>query len=305
MNLLKLLAPSFVLSLGLGLLGAGCAPDTSVGTEVEAAELGREALSLPFVELDVKKSDAPPGLTILRKKSEFEAFFGQPMPAGLDFNKHWVLHYSLGTQPTGGYEARIVSVERLGAGAQKRLSIGSLDVNPGPACMVTQALTNPQTTVRIAKQKSNIVPDHHNGFELTDCSEPDFCLSATCPAGTQCDELSDSCIDNDFCPLVRCAKGMVCDEAANACVPGPCDPNELGACPIGFECLNQIMCITQPCPEDYRCESVLDECAAVGGYEGSCEGSKLSYCDEGQVYGYDCGSLKCGWNEAQGYFDCL
>jgi hypothetical protein len=305
MNPLKLLLSSVALSLGLGLLGVGCAPDTGLDATDEATESGREALSLPFVELDVTKADAPPGFTVIRKKAEFEAFFGQPMPAGLDFNKHWVLHYSMGVQPTGGYAARITSVERLGAGSQKRLSIGSLDVNPGPACMVTQALTNPQTTVRIAKQKSNVAIDHYNNFELTDCSEPDFCLSALCPEGTQCDELSDSCIDNDFCPLVRCAKGMVCDEAANACVPGPCNPDEVGACPIGFACVNHVMCITQPCPEDFRCEAVLDECAAVGGYEGSCDGSVLRFCDQGEVHAYDCGSSKCGWNESMGYYDCL
>src|SRR5262245_7328578 len=82
-----------------------CAPEAPDGTdnEEESARSDADALSLPFEKLDVKKSAAPAGLTVLKSKAQYKAFFGVNPPSSVNFNQSWVVHYSMGIQNTGGY----------------------------------------------------------------------------------------------------------------------------------------------------------------------------------------------------------
>ncbi len=77
----------FLVTIGsLFALGLGaCAPDSGL-EDLEQAADSENDLSLSFVELNSVKSPAPPGLTILRKKSEYVAHFGTQPPADLNFN---------------------------------------------------------------------------------------------------------------------------------------------------------------------------------------------------------------------------
>jgi len=285
-----------------------CAPDS--GLEIgENAEDATESLKLNMVELDVKKSAAPEGLTIITKKADYVAFFGTQPPSNVNFQSHWVLHYSMGVENTGGYDANMLSVERIGSGANARLAIGIEEVSPGPGCMVTQALTNPQVTVRIPKQNKSIGIDQSVTSTVTDCSEPNWCAAALCGPGTTCDELSDACVEEPFCPKVKCANGYECDESVDACVGRTCDP-EAGpedgmSCPSGFNCENHIVCITFPCPADYRCEPApADPCQGID-WVGTCEGTTLKYCDNNQLVVVECSPAECGYNTSAQYFDCL
>ena len=46
-----------------------------------------------------------------------------------------------------------------------------------------------------------------------------------------------------------------------------------------------------------------DPCDGIG-YEGCCEGNTLRYCENGQLAGGNCGGQGCGWDAANGYYDC-
>jgi hypothetical protein len=279
------------------------------GSDEEAAQVAEatEVTELTLAELEVRKSEAPPGMTIITRKADFKAFFGQEPPAGLSFNKSWVVHYSMGVQGTGGYIATIPSVQRLGKGATAKLVVHAADEVPGSHCRVTESLTNPQITVTIPKQKKNIAVELDTIQNVRDCSEPDWCAAALCGPGTMCNELEDACVEEAFCPKVRCANGYYCNEDVDACVGRPCDPAGLEgeACPDGMVCENQIACITTPCPAQYACEPApADPCNGID-WAGTCEGTVLSYCDANELIVVDCDPASCGWRSSQGYYDCL
>jgi hypothetical protein len=294
---------AFLLSSSLALLAAGCAPDSGLD---DSEDVSREqaALSVPFETLAVTKSASPAGITVIKNKAQFKAFFGVSAPSDISFMKSWVIHYSLGIQNTGGYAAEITGIERTGFGASKLLTVHTRSVSPGPACMVTMALTNPQVTVEIPRQAAQIPIDEAAEHVLTDCSEPNWCAAALCAMGTFCDEAVDTCVEDAFCPKVKCANGYECDEAARACVPRLCDPTDASSCPANFACENQIQCITTPCPGEFRCVE-KGPCGDVT-YEGLCtEDNILQYCQSNELFVIPCGAQACGWDTQQNYFDCL
>ncbi|NUP09267.1 MAG: protease complex subunit PrcB family protein [Polyangiaceae bacterium] len=303
MRLVRFVASMF--SLGCLLGSVGCTPDSSVD-DIEASSDDAEALSLPLQVLDVTKSNAPSGLTILRKKSEYVAFFGAEPPAGVNFNQSWVVHYSIGVQNTGGYSVSFTSIDRIGSGASARLEVHTLDRTPGPNCAVTMALTNPQVTVKIPKQTKTIPVEQIFGLEVTDCGTvQNWCATALCAPGTTCDEFSDACVDDPFCPKVKCANGYECNEDLDACIGRLCDPDDSNSCPSGFVCENQIACITTPCPTEFRCEPAPEVTCDEIGWEGICHGPTLKYCDGDAMTVIDCAPGQCEFVEADGYYDCV
>jgi hypothetical protein len=301
MSLTRLVS-SFLLGSFLAL---GCAGTDSIGDGEQSQDLSSE-ISLPFEEIDVRKSNAPSGLTIIRKKADFKSFFGQDPPPTLNFNASWVIHYSMGIQNTGGYDANILQVERNGSGSSAHLFIKSQDVTPGPNCKVTMAFTNPQVTVKIPKQSTSITVDHEFSLQVTDCGTiQNWCATALCGPGMGCDEFQDACVPAPFCPLAKCAKGFVCSEEERNCVPAPCDPDEKASCPEGFVCENNIVCVTTPCPADYRCQPApADPCESIG-WVGTCEGTLLKYCIDSELYTVECAPGECGYSSSYDYYDCL
>lgn len=284
----------------------GCAPDSGLDDRDEAAEDSEAALSLPLTVLDVRKSPAPNGLTVITKKAEFVEFFGSQPPAGLNFNKSWVLHYSMGIANTGGYAAGISQVERIGSGQGARLAVHTTDTSPGPNCIVTMALTNPQVAVVIPKQKKSIQVEQTNEALVTDCGTvQNWCAAALCGPGQVCDEFQDACVEEPFCPKVKCANGYVCDEDVDACVGRPCDPDDSNSCPAGFSCDNQIACITTPCPTDYRCEPAPAVSCDEIGWVGICQGPELKYCNGDELVVQNCAPGQCDFVEAYEYYDCV
>jgi len=265
----------------------GCAPDNSIDSSEEVDERD-SALSVGFEEIAVTKSNAPPGVTVIKKKADYVAFFGVQPPPGLSFNSSWVLHYSMGVENTGGYSTSVDNVERIGKGSTAHLLLTTQDVSPGSNCPVTQSLTNPQVTIKIPKQKSGVTVNHIANTQVTDCSA-----------------------DDEYCFKVKCANGYVCDEAADACVPRPCDQDDPNTCPSGFACENHLACFAAPCPSDFRCWPVTapppppaNICDEIG-WIGTCDAAVLSYCtSDDVVHTYDCSPGSCGWVPSYGFYDC-
>ncbi|MFO0612596.1 MAG: protease complex subunit PrcB family protein [Polyangiaceae bacterium] len=282
---------------------AACAPEAPDGTdnEEESARSDADALSVPFQKLAVTKSAAPAGLTILKSKAQYKAFFGQNPPSSVNFNQSWVVHYSMGVRNTGGYKADIVNVDRTGSGANKHLTITTLDTSPGEACFVTQSLTNPQVTIKINKQSASLPVEQAATFETTDCSQPNWCDTAQCGPAQKCIEETDTC-KNSICMLAKCANGYECDDDAGGCVPRKCDPAVADTCPLGFACTNLIQCITTPCPVDYRCHEA--PCGTTT-FEGECADNVLKYCENNTLHTVDCQSQSCGYDAGHAWYDCL
>lgn len=303
--MLRTLSIASLLSLACLAGSVGCAPGSSVGEQEDAAEDESE-LSVSFQKLNVRKSNSPEGLTVITRKADYVAFFGEQPPAGVNFNQSWVIHYSLGVKNTGGFGADILSVDRNGPAAARTLDILVQDTSPGPNCIVTQALTNPQVTIKIPKQKTSIDVNHTFASVTTDCgTEQNWCAAALCGPDSRCDEFTDSCVQDLFCPRVRCANGYECSEELDQCIGRICDPEDSNSCPSGFSCENQIACITQPCPTEFRCEPAREVTCEEIGWTGICQGPTLKYCDGDEMTTVECAPGQCEFVDAEGYYDCV
>ena len=74
-----------------------------------------------------------------------------PLPR-VDFAKHMVVGVFLGSRPTGGYSAEIVSVEATGG----EIVVTYRETQPARDAMLTQALTSPVHLVSIPKQQGAV-----------------------------------------------------------------------------------------------------------------------------------------------------
>jgi hypothetical protein len=141
-----------------------------------AGLVSEDLTEIAFERLDVEKSAAPEGLTVLKSKSAFSSFFGQPPPPSVDFQRHWVVHLSAGMKSTGGYGIDVVRIVRTGSGSNRKLLVYGRATSPGPDCVVTQATTNPQLTVRINKQPNTPQRGLELESEIVSCGG-DVCAS--------------------------------------------------------------------------------------------------------------------------------
>ncbi len=282
MSIFRSLAALLVVASS-ALLAGGCAPSGGEGTASEDTSDVEDGV-VGFQLLDVRKSESPAGLTVIKSRSAYRQFFGAEPPQGVNFSAHWVLHSSMGVQMTGGYATEIESIDKVGSGSARRLVVTTENTSPGWGCMVTQALTNPQVTVRINKHPGATVES-----EIVDVS-------------VNCEDPNDS-----FCTRVRCAKGTQCSEEERACVPASCDPSregDLSDCGVGQECTNLIRCITAPCPEDFRCNALPEDPCQGLDFNGECRDNAATWCEEGALQ-----SLACGpdgtCDASSGFADCL
>ena len=175
----RFLLATFALSTSLTPLAAGCGSDDS-GTD--SANLTQK---VSFEPLEVTREGAPAGLTVLKNTADYRAFFGDDAPA-IDFQRSWVVHYSMGIKSTGGFTTEITSIEKTGASDNRKLVVHTNDVSPGAGCSVTKALTNPQVAVRINKQPSTPSQKAASEKTTTNCSEVD------------CGDLDDRAVDVCF-----------------------------------------------------------------------------------------------------------
>ena len=318
------LARVLVLALATALSSAvGCSAD-------DPGVASQELTDIAFVELDVAKHAAPAGLTVVKSTADFEEFFGESPPASVDFKRHWVVHLSAGIKNTGGYRIEIASIQKQGSGAQRKLVVRGHETAPGPDCFVTQALTNPQMTVRINKQASTPQTALELQSEVRSCgngpcedlggqckSSPiDVTFPANCQAdfamqqvtGAQCPAMNQAC-----CLPVRCGgiAARPCPDGA-MCVDDPtdnCDPNNGGA-DCGGVCTKKIACggfAGLACPDGMSCvDDPSDECdpddggadcIGVCAPEPACDPelmcTQVITCVDGKLYPTGCGPANC------------
>lgn len=104
--------------------------------------------SVPFVELEARAYARPPGelRRVITSREQYRALLGSEPPPEIDFRQHWAVYYAAGVRPTGGYDARIADIRIATNG--RTLLITTQLVEPGPGCIVTQALTHPHVLAR-------------------------------------------------------------------------------------------------------------------------------------------------------------
>lgn len=278
---------------------AGCAAqvddDHAQDGEVAEADDGvTAAVSLPFKVIDARKSAAPAGLRVIESLHEYKSFFGTSPPAGVDFAKHHVVHYSLGVKPTGGFSVDVTKITRRGTSGHRSLEVDVRAVSPGPKCMVTQALTNPQVTVRIAKQSGVKQSYAKVSAETKICGSGSECTSADqCPGSKIACRL---CADGTAaCPQTTCNAG-VCGIRIDQCPEEVVCGGIAGvACPKGYSCVDDATDSCDPadggadcsgkCQKD--CTGPMPSCAAP---PAGCHYEGLG-CVNGN---YTCGKLVCG-----------
>ncbi|UQA61204.1 protease complex subunit PrcB family protein [Polyangium aurulentum] len=135
--------------------GAGCVDVAAEEPITDASPLvpASDERSIPFQELDVRASRRTPDerKQVITSVEDYRSLVGGAPPPEVDFRRHWVVYYGAGVRPTGGYHARIAGIERSGSG--RILTITTQLVEPGPGCIVTQALTYPYVLARVPRQE--------------------------------------------------------------------------------------------------------------------------------------------------------
>ena len=140
------------------------------------------------------------------------------------------------------------------------------------------------------------------------CESPFVCESGQCVAGAGpvlCDTSDESeCLSNQ------------CNPSTGACalapLPGACDdedPCTVDSCNLEGLCVNTPLEGCEGTPP-FEClgtaEPSAPGCEIVASYEGCCDPwGRVTWCQDGQTYCIACQeNPSCGWQSAQGYYDC-
>ncbi len=122
--------------------------EDAVAASDDPAEAGKADgpdLTLTALQLPVPASLGTGEVRLLiRTNSAYRALFGSSAPA-VDFSRRWVVFYSAGRKPSGGYAAAVDRIWTSNSG--KTLRIATSLERPGPDCQVTLALTTPHAAV--------------------------------------------------------------------------------------------------------------------------------------------------------------
>ena len=260
-------------------LGAvGCSPQDfeEIAGGVGDANKPAAGSAIPFEAFDDDVGTRASSETriLIRTSAGYSAVFGHAAPAGVDFSRQWVIFYAAGTKPTGGYDASVLSITRVG---NKLLAITQL-VSPGNGCAVTQSLTAPHVLVKFAAQPGTALA--FGKSDTTHDCETNPCAAILCPVGTRCQVTDVMCPPGALCParaacvpdptVVQCGgfAGLPCP-AGQQCVDDPsddCDPKNGGA-DCGGICVgdpNVVRCggiAGIPCPGGGKCvDDPSDSC---------------------------------------------
>jgi hypothetical protein len=229
--------------VSLVLVAAPLAACAAPSTEGEGDERIAEAtgtvsealnLSLPFQSF----TDSAPSITfplsvIITSAAQYQAIVGHPPPIPVDWGNEWVIFYSAGQRPTGGYVASIegVGLSFFGPTLLVRTNIQA----PGPSCIVPQVVTHPQAfaKIRVPTPRPRFVRFFHDS-SVRECQNAPACGGIT---GARCPGFG-TCVDNPN---------------------DTCDPSTTGAdCPGICVCRQFVLCI-----QGYRFDSSPFVCSCV------------------------------------------
>jgi hypothetical protein len=311
-------------SLGIGVLGlslaatlgaAGCTPQDleEFFGDVKNPPSPPTGTAVPFQVFsdDTSAVSAKETRALIRTSQGYVSLFGHAPPAGVDFSNDWVIFYSAGTRPTGGYDASIASLTRAG---NQLIAVTSL-LSPGSLCIEPQIVTTPNVLIKFAAQAGASI-EFFKSDVVNDCEPNDPCAAVTCPVGSKCVVAPASCaagVTSCHGPVScvpqdvqRCGgiAGIQCP-GAGTCVDDPsdgCDPNNGGAdcggicqcsgapimCPIGevFD-FSPSVCACAP-------KAPVVHCGGIAGIQcpggGRCVDDPSDSCDPNNG-GADCGGI--------------
>jgi len=155
--LLHFLIPT--LAVAILALAGGCSSSEEgpTGPDAPTETLQHEAVEQSSVNLETIDQGAygnteEASLLAIRDQDTFESFWnslhgGNVEVPDVDFSEKMVLATVLGERPTGGYEAEITGVTR--GSDPPEVSVSLTETEPGPNCIVTQAITVPYHIVKV------------------------------------------------------------------------------------------------------------------------------------------------------------
>jgi hypothetical protein len=249
---------------------AGCTPQDleQFFGDVMDAPTQAPGTAVPFQVFsdDTSAVSAKETRALIRTSQGYVSLVGHAPPAGVDFSTDWVIFYSAGTKPTGGFDASIASLTRAGS---QLIAVTSL-VSPGPNCITPQIVTTPNVLIKFAAQTGASIEFFKND-SVNDCGPINLCAAVTCPVGQMCVVVAPPCVPGASCPLQsvcvpqrvqHCGgiAGIPCP-GAGKCVDDPsdsCDPNNGGA-----DCGGICQCPPLPCPSNAPFNSDPAVCACV------------------------------------------
>ena len=142
--------------LALATIALSCCQGRGNGNDNQSSDLQRvtfvnSAQQVSFSSLG--KGQVPPSddtmaqITVIRNEADWASFWDQlyashsPKPARppVNFAESVVMALVDTVRPTGGYSVTITAIQSTASG----ISVVASQVSPGPACVVTQALTKP------------------------------------------------------------------------------------------------------------------------------------------------------------------
>lgn len=237
--------PALALILAASIPLAACAA-TAAGTlprqgEVAPApakpQAGSRAIPFDRLRADLGAAGTDETRLVIISEAGYREHLGPAAPGGIDWPESWVVFYSAGTKPTGGYEASIESIRVAPDGV---LEVVTRLVSPGQGCVATMALTRPHVLVRIRRPAES----------------PRAVRFLTSDATRDCDPAGEA-----YGPMCGGIAAIPCP-GAGTCVDDPrddCDPRKGGAdCSGVCRCLAQGLCV-----EGHRWDSSPEVCACV------------------------------------------
>jgi len=102
--------------------------------------------------VDSQRFDTIRDKTALRSLWQTHGKSASPPLPEVDFSKEMVIAAFAGQKNTGGYQLNLTGLDRRRGHIDISLSL----TQPGPDCIVTQALTQPYVIVRIARSKQPV-----------------------------------------------------------------------------------------------------------------------------------------------------
>jgi PrcB C-terminal/Antistasin family len=244
------------LSLAATLGAAGCTPQDleEFFGDVKNPPNQPTGTTVPFQVFsdDTSAVSAKETRALIRTSQGYVSLFGHEPPAGVDFSTDWVIFYSAGTRPTGGYEAGIASLTRAGS---QLIAVTSL-LSPGSLCIEPQIVTTPNVLIKFAAQTGASI-EFFKSDVVNDCEPNNPCAAVTCRAGDVCVVQQVECFAAPCPPIGVCVPGspaVHCGGIAGIRCPGSgqcvddpsdsCDPNNGGAdCGGICQCIETVSCI--------------------------------------------------------------
>jgi hypothetical protein len=199
---------------------------------------------------------------------------------------------------SGGYNIGIMRIGKTGSGSNRTLVVYGLESSPGPDCNVTQAITNPQITVRIKKQPNTPRSSLELAQEINSCSPSACCDKSDLPPPF---EPVECCMGPDGPAWQMTGSAHPCQDVDQPVAPvcEPTDCCDLADRPPPFEptecCIGPSGPAWQATGSAHPCEDLEQEIAPT--CSASCDATLICTqaltCVDGKLYPTGCGPANC------------